>query len=207
MNNQRIVITCRVAYLHWKKPYSFSKSESDANKKYMATLIIPKGDRKSIEKINKAIEKALQNGCKEKWNGKKPSDFKSPLKDGDEREDGDETFANSFYITAKSKTAPEVVDQELRPIYDGNELYSGCYCNVSFTLSPYTAGPHKGVTAILGNIQLVKKGNMIGRKCRAVDEFKVITDTAVTEFNVIKDDTTASPTDTESEDEYEQYIN
>ena len=117
---------------------------------------------------------AIESGEMELWGGKKPTNLFLPIHDGDEKEKEADIYKNSLYITAKSKTPPQVVNQRLQPIYKKEDIFSGCFCNVSITFVPFSTGAIKGVTTRLGNIQLVKKGIPIGGRTKAEDEFQVI---------------------------------
>lgn len=166
-----VVIGARVSFLHCFKAFSFAGDGSNA--KYMATPIIPKSDARTIQTIEDAINCAIEKGKEELWNGKIPPHLNIPLKDGDERENK-ENFENCYYIVAKSSRAPQVVDQKLKPLFSDEDIYSGCYVNISITFVPYSAGPNRGISALLGNIQLARKGEPFGGRARAEDQFKVI---------------------------------
>jgi Protein of unknown function (DUF2815). len=96
----------RFSYAHVFEPQSI---EEGGDKKYSVSLIIPKSDKKTIAEIEKAIN-ALKEEYKTK-NGKLPAKFKIPLRDGDEEKEDDETYANSVFLSASSKSKPGVVDR------------------------------------------------------------------------------------------------
>ena len=181
----KIIIQTKTAYLHCFEPFSFAKDGSGG--KYMCTSINSKDDQQTKAKVDKAIQAAIEKGKNELWNGRIPPNLYSPVKDGDEREDKDKIFENSFYIVAKTKLAQDIVDQKVHPIFDKKKIYSGCICNVALTFLPYKAGPNNGITCMLGNIQLVRQAQALGGHTRAEDEFSVIedenTEDATAEFN------------------------
>ena len=90
--------------------------------------------------------------------GKIPANLKLPLRDGDLDRPEDEAYAESYFINANSKQAPQVVDKNVQPILDQSELYSGCYINASVTFYAYNSNGNKGIAAGLGNIQKVRDG-------------------------------------------------
>ena len=90
--------------------------------KYSVSLIIPKSDTKTIEKVRAAIQAAYDEGQgKLKGNGKSVpplSSIKTPLRDGDVERPDDEAYANSYFINANSASAPGIVDAACQPITD-----------------------------------------------------------------------------------------
>jgi hypothetical protein len=112
--------------------------------RYSCSLIIPKSDTETVDAINRAIDCAIQEGAG-KFGGKIPNraSLKLPLRDGDvERED--EAYKGCWFINANSKTAPQVVDRQVRPILDRSEIYSGVYARVSISLYAFSVNGNKG---------------------------------------------------------------
>ena len=95
------------------------KSINEATPKYSVSLIIPKSDTKTIEKIKNAIQAAYEKGqSKLKGNGKSVpplTAIKTPLRDGDLERPDDEAYRNSYFINANSSTAPGIVDADRQP--------------------------------------------------------------------------------------------
>lgn len=173
MSNTRIVTgTVRLSYVNVFEPKSINGSEP----KYSCSIIIPKTDTKTINAINTAIDAAIQDG-NGKFGGKIPSKaaLKLPMRDGDiERED--EAYKNSYFINANSKTAPQIVDRNVRPILNRDEIYSGVYAHVSLTFYAFNSNGNRGIAAGLGNIQKVRDGAPLGSFTSAKDEFKSLED-------------------------------
>lgn len=173
MSNTRIVTgTVRLSYVNVFEPKSINGSEP----KYSCSIIIPKTDTKTINAINTAIDTAIQDGIG-KFGGKIPSKaaLKLPMRDGDiERED--EAYKNSYFINANSKTAPQIVDRNVRPILNRDEIYSGVYAHVSLTFYAFNSNGNRGIAAGLGNIQKVRDGAPLGSFTNAKDEFKSLED-------------------------------
>ena len=105
--------------------------------KYSVSLIIPKSDTKTIEKVRAAIQAAYDEGQgKLKGNGKSVpplSSIKTPLRDGDVERPDDEAYANSYFINANSASAPGIVDAACQPIIDTSEVYSGAMAEPKFS--------------------------------------------------------------------------
>ena len=153
-----------------------SKSINGSEPKYSVSIIIPKSDKKMLEKIKKAIEAAKKEGVT-KLGGKIPKNLKTPLRDGDTDRPDDEAYENSYFINANSKTKPGIVDKSVQPILEQTEFYSGCYGNASVNFYAYNAGGSKGIAAGLNNLQKIEDGEPLGgTKARAEDEFEAVDD-------------------------------
>ena len=157
----------RLSYANVWEPASINGSKP----KYSVSLIIPKGDTKTIADINAAIDAAIQEGAA-KFGGKIPNKaaLKLPLRDGDIERD-DDAYKGSYFVNAKSTTAPEVVDRSLQRILDRNEVYSGCYARVSINFYAFNSNGNRGIACGLGNIQKVRDGEPLGGKSSAADDF------------------------------------
>lgn len=138
--------------------------------KYSVVLLIPKTDVKLVEEIKKEIEAAKQAG-KDKWQGKVPSNIKTPLRDGDEERSDKEEFKGMYFISATSKMKPQIVDRSLQPIVDPTEFYSGCYGRASVNFYAYSVNGNRGVACGLGNLQKLEDGSSFSGRKRAEDEF------------------------------------
>lgn len=172
-NNRTKVITgkARFSYFNGWEP----KSINGGDEKYSVSLIIPKSDEKTINAIKAAIEVAKQEG-KAKLGGKIPSNLKTPLRDGDVDRSEDEAYKDSYFINANSKDKPQIVDRNVRPILDINEVYSGCYGRASITFYAFNSNGNKGIACGLGNLQKLSDGEPLSGRSRAEDEFSSFED-------------------------------
>ena len=168
-NLTKVIVPCRLSYAHLWEPDSINGSEP----KYSVSCIIDKNDKETIAKIKKAIEVAKDEG-KGKWGGKIPANLKTPLRDGDIDRPEDEAYADSMFLNANSKQAPQIVDRQVQPILDQSEVYSGCYGRVSITFYAYNSNGNKGVAAGLGNVQKLRDGEPLGSRANARDEFEAV---------------------------------
>ena len=143
--------------------------------KFSVSLIIPKSDVKTIEKIKAAIQAAYEEGqSKLKGNGKSVpalSTLKTPLRDGDLERPDDEAYKNSYFINANSGTAPGIVDADRQPILDRSEMYSGVKGRASINLYAYHVNGNRGIACGLNNLQKISDGTPLGGKSRAEDDF------------------------------------
>ena len=148
--------------------------------KYSVSLIIPKSDTKTIEKVRAAIQAAYDEGQgKLKGNGKSvppPSSIKTPLRDGDVERPDDEAYANSYFINANSASAPGIVDAACQPIIDTSEVYSGVYGRASINFYAFNSNGNKGIACGLNNLQKIRDGESLGGKSRAEDDFADLDD-------------------------------
>ena len=152
-----------------------AKSINGGAPKYSVSLIIPKSDTKTIEKIKAAIQAAYEEGeSKLKGNGKTVpalSVLKTPLRDGDLERPDDEAYANSYFVNANSGTAPGIVDADRQPIIDHSEVYSGVYGRASINFYAFNSNGNKGIACGLNNLQKMRDGEPLGGKTRAEDDF------------------------------------
>ena len=173
-NNPTKVITgvnTRWSYVNAWEP----KSINGGAPKYSVSLIIPKSDTKTLEKIRAAIQAAYEEGqSKLKGNGRSVpalSALKTPLRDGDAERPDDEAYANSYFINANSGTAPGIVDADRNPILERSEVYSGVYGRASINFYAFNSNGNKGIACGLNNLQKIRDGEPLGGKSRAEDDF------------------------------------
>lgn len=151
------------------------KSINGGAPKYSVSLIIPKSDTTTIEKINAAIQAAYEEGeSKLKGNGKTVpplAAIKTPLRDGDIERPDDAAYANSYFINANSASAPGIVDANRQSIIDRSEVYSGVYGRASINLYAFNSNGNKGIACGLNNLQKIKDGEPLGGKASAESDF------------------------------------
>lgn len=163
----KVIVPCRISFANIWEPKSINGSEE----KYSVSCVVPKSDKKTLAKIQKAVEAAREDGKTRKWNGKIPPNLKLPLRNGDIDRPDDENYENCFFLNATSKDAPQIVDRRVQAITDPMMVYSGCYCNVSVNFYAFNANGNRGIAAGLGNIQFVKDGERLSGKASAESEF------------------------------------
>ena len=152
-----------------------AKSINGGAPKFSVSLIIPKTDTVTIEKIRKAIQAAYEEGqSKLKGTSKyRPDleDLKLPLRDGDKERKGDPTYAGCMFINANSSTAPGIVDADRQPILERSEVYSGVYGRASITLYAFNSNGNRGIACGLNNLPKIRDGEPLGSRSRAEDDF------------------------------------
>lgn len=158
----------RLSYANLFKPRAAQPGQDE---KYSVTLLIPKTDTETLQRISHAIQAAVEKGKAEKWGGIAPANVPHPLHDGDGLKESGEPFGEEckghYVMTASAKAdyPPEVVDQRLNPVINQSDVYSGCYARVNINFFPYgggTTGFKKGVGAGLGPVQKMADGEPLG---------------------------------------------
>ena len=139
-------------------PKAFGKQDP----KFSASFLINKSDKAQVKLIEAAIEKVALA----KFGGKIPKKLKTPLFDGDEKEDVDGYGDEIVYVNAKSgaNKRPQVVNRDRSALVEEDGvIYAGCVVNAMVDLYAYdhpVGG--KGVAAGLQAIQFVKDAPSFG---------------------------------------------
>jgi len=139
--------------------------------KYSVSILIPKSDKDTVARFNKAFEETKQANAAY-FGGSIPKLLKGGLRDGDAEKD-DPVYAGHYFINANSNEKPGIVDADLNPIMDKDEFYSGCYGRASITLYPYDASGSKGIAAGLNNVQKLEDGEKFGGATSAAADFAI----------------------------------
>ena len=151
------------------------KSINGGTPKFSVSLIIPKSDAKTIDKVKAAIEAAYREGeAKLKGNGKSVptlASIKNPLRDGDAERPDDEAYANAYFINANATTAPGIVDANCNPILTRSEVYSGVYGRASINFYAFNSNGNRGIACGLNNLQKIRDGAPLGGKASAESDF------------------------------------
>lgn len=160
----------RASFVHLLEP---ADGMDGGDPKYSVMLLIPKSDKKTLAKIEKAQQAAAEAGKSTKFDGKLPAKVKTTLRDGDEEQDTEERpeFKGMMFINVSSKTKPGIVDADRQEIIDPGEIYSGMYIRASINFFAYNSHGNKGVSAGLNNVQKVADGDFLGGRSKAEDDF------------------------------------
>ena len=140
--------------------------------KYSVSLIIPKSDTETVNKLKKAFDEC-KTGSAGYFGGKVPPMLKGGLRDGDVEKPDDAAYTNSYFINANSAQKPGVVDADMQGIIDPSEFYSGCYGRASITFYPYNAQGSKGIACGLNNEQKLEDGEKLGGATTAAADFAI----------------------------------
>jgi hypothetical protein len=174
INIQEVVTgKVRLSYVHLFTPYA---SHQGGEAKYSTTILIPKTDIATKQRIDAAINAAIQEGVSSKWNGVRPPVIAVPVYDGDGVRPSDgmpfgEECKGHWVFTASSKQAPEIVDLSMNRILNQTEIYSGIYARVSVRFFPYASNGKKGIGCGLGPVQKIEDGEPLGGRVSAATAF------------------------------------
>lgn len=170
MSTKVITGKVRFSYVNVFKSKSFGNGQ-DA--KYSICLLIPKEDQATLKKIKTAIDEVIDEGISSKWNGKKPSSLKLPLRDGDEeRAEDSPEYEGMYFINANSIQKPGIVDRDCNEIIDPEEVYSGCWGRASINFFAFNSNGNRGVGVGLNHIQKLEDGERLGgSRAAAEDDF------------------------------------
>ena len=168
--------TTRWSYANVWEP----KSINGGAPKFSVSLIIPKSDTKTVEKLKAAIEAAYKEGeTKLKGNGRSVpplAAIKNPLRDGDVERPDDAAYANAYFVNANAMTAPGIVDADCNPILQRSEVYSGVYGRASISFYAFNSSGNKGIACGLNNLQKLRDGDPLGGKASAESDFATAAD-------------------------------
>ena len=161
----------RFSYANVFEPRAVNGGEE----KYSITILIPKSDTKTYQRIMEEINKTLQESVADKFKGIMPTNPSLPIYDGDGLRPGGEPFGpeckGCWVMSAKSNSAPEVVDASCQPIISKNEFYSGCYGRASIRFYAYNTNGNKGIGCGLGNVQKLEDGQPLDGRTTAAEDF------------------------------------
>ena len=152
-----------------------AKAINGGTPKFSVSLLIPKKDTVTVNKIKAAIEAAYREGeAKLKGNGKTVpplTAIKTPLRDGDAERPDDPAYAGHYFLNANSATAPGIVDADCQPILTRSEVYSGVYGRASISFYAFNSSGNRGVACGLTNLQKIRDGEPLGGRASAESDF------------------------------------
>lgn len=166
----------RLSYVNLFVPKA-PKGSTEA--RYSCTILIPKSDTTTKQRIDAAIQAALAEGIGKVWGGTQPPKLNMPINDGDGVRPSDgmpygPECKGHWVLNASSKLPPQVVDQNVQPIINPTDVYSGMYGIVSMSFFAYNNNS-KGISCGLGNVQKYADGEPLGGRSTAAEDFTPIT--------------------------------
>lgn len=169
MSTKVITGKVRFSYLNWATP---KKNDLNGKMEYSTQVLIPKSDATTVGNIKAAIKAAIEK----KWGGKAPAGWRNPLRDGDteKREDGKPLGAEyhgHYFMNIRSDQKPGVVDTNRQPLIEADDFVSGDYGRVSMNAYAYEQKGNRGVSFGWNNAQFTAKGEALGSRARAEDDF------------------------------------
>ena len=168
VNDTKVVFgPCRLSYTHVFQKYVPDGTTEKG--KFMTNVLIPKSEKETVKALQAAIEAAKKAAIVSKWGGKEPKKLDLPLRDGDDKDD--ENYEDMWYVNAKCNTRPGIVDKDMNPITDEEEIYSGVWCYVSVTFYGYDVSGNRGIACGLNNLKKFKDDDKFGGRVSAESDF------------------------------------
>lgn len=168
------VITGKVRF-SYVNIFEAKKNEDGTDGKYSVTLLIPKSDTDTLNKIKTAIADAREVFCNKNGATALPQKPNHTLHDGDGLKDSGEPYEpeckGHYVIAVSSKQKPVIVDNMRNPITEPGEVYSGCYGRAAINFYGYSRNGKKGISAGLQSIQKLHDGEPLGGARGSADDF------------------------------------
>jgi hypothetical protein len=160
----------RLMFVNLKQARKIDPKNADEQPKFQLTInFSPKAQAtKQFKRLKKAVEDTIAN----KWGDNPPRKLRRPfltVDDLDEIPDGIEE--GDVFLRLSSTGRPEVVDRDVEPILNLDEVYSGCYGIVNVQCYPWehqTGG--KGVSFGLGPVQKTRDGDPLGGRAKPANK-------------------------------------
>lgn len=168
--SQTKVVTGKVRF-SYANVWTPTSIEEGGTKKYNVSIMIPKTDTATVDKIKAAVDAACAD-FKSKNNGKLPKNYKLPLRDGDEEREDDENYAGHYFVNASSLKQPLILDKDKEEILDKDEFYSGCYGRAVINFYAFDKAGNKGVAAGLNSVMKLKDGEPLGGNAASADDYE-----------------------------------
>lgn len=162
----------RISYEHLLKPYA---QQPGAEEKFSATILVPKSDVATKQRLDAAVQAAITEGVSSKWGGVRPPQPPTPIHDGDGLRPNGEEFGpeckGCWVMTASSKQRQDIVDMNMNSIIEPTEVYSGMYARVCLNFFAYNSNGKKGIGCGLGPVQKTRDGDPLGGRITASEAF------------------------------------
>jgi len=146
----------------------FTAENAKSSRKHKATLLLPKNNTITWNKIKNTIAEIIDRSLNDKWSDLFLENIVMPVKDGDGLDHNGGAFgpecAGHYVITTASAFKPDVVDNELQPITNPDEIYDGIYAYVSLQFYSYVYDKKPCIGCNLGPIMKISDGEPITRR-------------------------------------------
>ena len=172
MSTKVITGKVRFSYVNVFEP---REDQNGGDPKYSITLLIPKSDTATVEKIKAAMAEARENFVKKNGANSLPVKPNHTMHDGDGVRDSGDPYGpeckGCYVITVSNKQKPVIVDSFRNEITDPGELYSGCYGRAAINFYAYSRNGKKGISAGLLSVQKLHDGDALGGARGSADDF------------------------------------
>lgn len=169
MANNVVTGEGRFSYTYLNKP---AEGMNGSAAKYRTKFLIPKSDTATVDALNEAMEKAVQEGIQDKWSGKRPKKFRNwPLQDGDgAREFDGEEFGEEckgcwvLSASAREDHKPmgyKQVGKKGVPV-EPSDVYAGMYGKLLVSFYPYANSGNNSIACSLNGFLKTRDGEAFG---------------------------------------------
>lgn len=146
---------------------------AQAGEQFSCKMLFPKNmDAKQLAVFNDMKAKVKESAV-EAFGSPLPKNLHNPIGDGDEKDD--QSAHGHWFMNAKTKYKPGVVDAKLRDLGDeeiAERLYPGAICRATILLGAFDVPGKRGINVTLQNIQVLRDGNRLVAKREAKNDFE-----------------------------------
>ena len=130
-----------------------------ADPKYGVRLLIDKANQATVELIQSTIYHTMMDHNDVLFGGRPAvTIYNSPLHDGDREYPGHPAYRSRYYLDARTRFAPRVIDAYCAPVTDPETIRSGCCGHATISFRPYAVHGRRGLSCILHALQLMSDG-------------------------------------------------
>ncbi len=137
------------------------------SEKFSVVMLFPV--KEDLSKLKALLKRSI---ARKYPDGNIPTDFVTPLKDGNTREyDG---YKDTIYITASSQYQPGVLDEQKNTILNPKDFYAGCYAIATVNAFCWSYMGKTGVSVGLQNLMKMNDGEPLTGGATAEADFESI---------------------------------
>ncbi len=181
---KQVVVKLKRVRLSYPSLFVPTSMDDNSEKAYSAHFLIPASDPQV-----KAVQNAMLEVSKALWGANGETVFKELwkagrvcMRKGETKQSADgnvmEGYAGHYFLSARGKTRPTVVDRDRSPLQEGDgKPYAGCFVNAIIAIWPQTGQYGKRINAQLQGVQFVEDGEAFGGgRAARPDEFDELAD-------------------------------
>lgn len=127
--------------------------------KFGARLLIDKSDEVTVTAIQQEIAAVMMENYNMLYRGRpQVTIYSGPMHDGDREYPGHPAYKGMYYLDARTRFAPRVIDAYCAPVTDPETIRSGCCGHATISFRPYAVHGRRGLSCILHALQLMSDG-------------------------------------------------
>lgn len=146
--------------------------EEGKDPQYETSVLIPKSDKEMVDGIKAVITKAGDELKSKFRKDPKSKSAKMPLHDGDEDRPEDPAYAGHYFLSARTKRKPQIINRKRELLDTEDDVYSGMYARVSINFFPFVHSSGSfGVGVGLNSVLKERDGERLAGASSAFDDF------------------------------------